>query len=175
MTTARVAALLKDWRCWNVSLVVRRDAAIEQVYRERFAVFVGAVRGVVGSSEVARDVVQDGFARALEQSGRFRGGSLEAWIWRIVMNRALDERRRRPTVPLHVEPATESGDVGSWLVEAVLALPERRRAMVLLRYVAGLGNGEIALALGVSEGTVAATLSQARESLAVAMRAEVGR
>jgi DNA-directed RNA polymerase specialized sigma24 family protein len=37
---------------------------------------------------------------------------------------------------------------------------------VLLRYVAGLQNTEIAEALGISPGTVAATLSQARAQLA---------
>ena len=55
-------------------------AEIERVYRERFAVYVGAVAGIVGSRELARDVVQDGFARALAHEARFRGGSLEAWI-----------------------------------------------------------------------------------------------
>jgi RNA polymerase sigma-70 factor (ECF subfamily) len=152
---------------------MRAEAAIERVYRERFAVFVGAVRGIVGTSEAARDVVQDGFAQALRESGRFRGGSLEAWIWRIVINRALDARRRAPSVPLDFELVADDDAGDGVLTAAVLALPERRRTMVLLRYVAGLRNTEIAVALGVSEGTVAATLSQAREALAAVMRAEV--
>lgn len=148
------------------------EAAIERVYRERFAVFVGAVRGIVGDGD-ARDVVQDGFAQALRESGRFRGGSLEAWIWRIVINRALDTRRRAASVPLDFELVALDEAADGVLTAAVLDLPERRRAMVLLRYVAGLRNTEIAVALAVSEGTVAATLSQARETLAAVMRAEV--
>ena len=148
------------------------EAAIERVYRERFAVFVGAVRGIVGDSD-ARDVVQDGFAQALRESRRFRGGSLEAWIWRIVINRALDVRRRVASVPLDFELAAFDEAANGALTAAVLDLPERRRAMVLLRYVAGLRNTEIAVALAVSEGTVAATLSQARETLAAVMKAEV--
>ena len=102
-----------------------------------------------------------------------RGGSLEAWIWRIVINRALDARRRAPSVPLDFELVAVDERADGVLTAAVLGLPERRRTMVLLRYVAGLKNTEIAVALGVSEGTVAATLSQAREALAAVMRAEV--
>jgi RNA polymerase sigma-70 factor (ECF subfamily) len=150
------------------------DLDIERVYRARYDVFVGAVRGVVRDADQARDVVQDGFAQALLESRRFRGGSLEAWIWRIVMNRALDVRRRPVTRPLDFEIGSIDASLDRGLVAAVLALPERRRAMVLLRYVAGLKNIEIALALDVSEGTVAATLSQAREALAIAIGTEVG-
>jgi RNA polymerase sigma-70 factor, ECF subfamily len=163
---------LKESRCCYVSRVMGAEAAIERVYRERFAVFVGAVRGIVGDAD-ARDVVQDGFAQALRDSGRFRGGSLEAWIWRIVINRALDARRRVASVPLDFDLVSLDEEADGVLTAAVLGLPARRRAMVLLRYVAGLRNTEIAVVLGVSEGTVAATLSQARDALAAAMRSEV--
>jgi RNA polymerase sigma factor (sigma-70 family) len=148
------------------------EVAIERVYRERFAVFVGAVRGIVGDAD-ARDVVQDGFAQALREAHRFRGGSLEAWIWRIVINRALDARRRVASVPLDFELVAVDEAADGVLTAAVLGLTARRRTMVLLRYVAGLKNTEIASVLGISEGTVAATLSQARDALAVVMRAEV--
>ena len=148
------------------------EVAIERVYRERFAVFVGAVRGIAGDSD-ARDVVQDGFAQALREAHRFRGGSLEAWIWRIVINRALDTRRRVASVPLDFESGVVDEAADGVLTAAVLGLPARRRTMVLLRYVAGLKNTEIAAVLGISEGTVAATLSQARDELAAVMRSEV--
>jgi len=146
-------------------------AEIERVYRERFAIYVGAVAGIVGSREAARDVVQEAFLRALTRSGRFRGGSLEAWIWVIVVNRARDVRRRPQMGEL--EESILTAEVGgSALVAAVLALPERRRTVVLLRHVAGLQNSEIATALGISPGTVAATLSQARAELSKALEPE---
>lgn len=146
-------------------------AEIERVYRERFATYVGAVTGIVGSRDAARDVVQEAFLRALTRSGRFRGGSLEAWIWMIVLNRARDVRRR-PTMG-ELEDSAVAGEVGGGaLVAAVLALPERRRTVVLLRHVAGLQNSEIAIVLGISPGTVAATLSQARAELSKALELE---
>ena len=45
------------------------------------------------------------------------------------------------------------------------ALPPRRRLVVFLRYFADLSYAEIAEIAGVSEGTVAATLAQAKEEL----------
>jgi RNA polymerase sigma factor (sigma-70 family) len=147
--------------------------AIERVYRERYAVYLGAAAGIVGSRERAADAVQEGFARALQHAGGFRAGSLEAWIWRIVINCARDTVRRPIGHPLP-EDVVAAPDVPSRdLVAAVLALPERRRAVVLLRYVAGLRNTEIADALGIAEGTVAATLSQARDALARVLEREL--
>jgi RNA polymerase sigma-70 factor (ECF subfamily) len=146
-------------------------ADIERIYRERFASYVGATSGIVGSRDAARDVVQDGFARALAHHSRFRGGSLEAWIWRIVLNRARDVRRRPQPAVLRDDIAALEVD-GRSLVAAVLGLPDRRRTVVLLRYVAGLQNTEIAEALGITAGTVAATLSQAREQLGILLERE---
>jgi RNA polymerase sigma-70 factor, ECF subfamily len=159
----------------RVSSAMGTAEAIERVYRERYAVFVGAVAGIAGTRERAADAVQEGFARALHHADRFRGGSLEAWIWRIVVNCARDAARRPAPAPLLEDVAIRPDPPSPELAAAVLALPERRRAVVLLRYVAGLSNGEIAQALGIREGTVAATLSQAREALAKVLQREVGR
>src|ERR1700755_1981675 len=118
--------------------------AIERVYRDRYAVYLGAAAGIVASRERAADAVQEGFARALQHAGRFRAGSLEAWIWKIVLNCARDTLRRPAGLPLPEDVAAADEVACPELVAAVLALPERRRAVVLLRYVAGLRNTEIA-------------------------------
>jgi RNA polymerase sigma-70 factor (ECF subfamily) len=157
----------------RVSFAMGTAEAIERVYRERYAVYLGAAAGIVGSRERAADAVQEGFARALQHAGRFRAGSLEAWIWRIVLNCARDTLRRPIGQPLLEDVAATPDTPCPELVAAVLALPERRRAVVLLRYVAGLRNTEIAEALGIAEGTVAATLSQARDALARVLEREV--
>ena len=51
------------------------------------------------------------------------------------------------------------------LVTAVRALPRQRRLAIFLRYFADLSYAEIGEVLGVAEGTVAATLSQAQKQL----------
>jgi RNA polymerase sigma-70 factor (ECF subfamily) len=51
------------------------------------------------------------------------------------------------------------------LAAAIAALPERQRLAIFLRYYADLDYAAIADALGISRGTVAATLHAARASL----------
>jgi DNA-directed RNA polymerase specialized sigma24 family protein len=50
--------------------------------------------------------------------------------------------------------------------DVVRALPDRQRMAVVLRYVADLAEDDIAVAMGVTRGTVASTLAAARRSLA---------
>jgi DNA-directed RNA polymerase specialized sigma24 family protein len=59
---------------------------IEQVY-ERVVEFKCVAAAVVRDRELARDVVQDAFATIVRERGGFgRRGSLEAWVWRAVVN-----------------------------------------------------------------------------------------
>jgi DNA-directed RNA polymerase specialized sigma24 family protein len=66
-------------------------AAIEAVYRSRGADLFRFALARTGSTEAARDAVQDGFARAIRGRASFRGdGPLEAWSARCVINAARD-------------------------------------------------------------------------------------
>jgi RNA polymerase sigma-70 factor, ECF subfamily len=152
-----------------------RAADIERVYRERYVGFRNALATVTGDYESARDAVQEGFARAFRERGRFRGEApLEAWIFRIALRAALAARRGR------AEPL-DGDEVPSALVDeardpalaaALRELPPRRRLVVFLRYFADLSYADIAAALGISEGTVAASLAQAHDALREALRPE---
>lgn len=120
---------------------------IEAIYRDRFRPFVISTTALLRDADAALDVVQDGFARALRQRRSFRGeGSLEAWIWRIVLNlvggrqRAASADRMQLTDELPSDPSTRPDDS----VRARLrALPERQRIAVFLRYYAGMSYEEI--------------------------------
>jgi RNA polymerase sigma factor (sigma-70 family) len=154
---------------------------LEAVYRERSAGFQSALATVVGSYDEARDVVQDAFAVALRDLGSFRGdGPLEAWVMRIALRLAI--RRRQRTVA--------SGELDeSWptaelpdperdpeLADAIRSLAPRRRLVVFLHYYADLSYASIAELSGMREGTVAATLAQARAALRTSLECkEVGR
>jgi RNA polymerase sigma-70 factor, ECF subfamily len=149
---------------------------IEDLYRERYSSFRRTLATVTGSYDVAHDVVQEAFARALAQRRRFRGeGPLGAWVWGIALRVALDERSRSIRVLLDdklelelVEPARDSG-----LDEALRQLPPRRRLVFFLRYFADLTYQEIAVVCGISEGTVAASIARARADVAESLREEV--
>lgn len=141
--------------------------AIERLYRRRFVGFRNAVATVSGDHDSARDAVQEGFARAYRSRAQFRGeGSLEGWVWRIVLRAALEQRGNGEVLPLdEVEAALVEPMRDPALAEALAELPPRRKLMVFLRYFADLDYATIAEVCGVGEGTVAATLAQAREAL----------
>ena len=147
----------------------RNETALEQLYRDRYRSFRDILAGVVGSHELAREVVQEAFARALREQRKFRGeGSLEAWVWKIALNIALKTRRelaREWALDDEYETSSRETTPDRDVRAAVRALPPRRRLVVFLRYFAGLSYAEIAEIAGVSEGTVAATLAQAKEEL----------
>ena len=146
------------------------DKEIERLYRSRHAAFVALATAVTGDASEAIDVVQEAFATALRKRRGIRAeGSLEPWLWRIVINKARDRRRKRGrTISLRPDaPAiTSNGYDADAAVRTVLAeLPERQRETIFLRYYADLDYGAIASALGVQPGTVAATLHKAHAAL----------
>lgn len=154
-------------------------AELEELYRRRFRAFLATVTALLGDAEEARDVVQDAFASALGRRGDYTGsGSLEAWVWRIVLNRALDRRRARARAPeLRAErfeaPSVNGDYVAAAAVRARLqALPRRQRLAVFLRYYADLDYETIAHVLEISPGTVGAALNHARGTLRARLKEE---
>lgn len=144
-----------------------RPQAIEDVYRTRYANFRDGLAAIVGDADIAHDAVQDAFAIAIATRSRFRGGSLEAWIWRIALRTAVRTRRaaRSVVVPSDVEIEATEAARDPELVAALRRLSPRRRLIVFLRYFGDLPYEAIAEVCGISEGTVAATLAQARAEL----------
>jgi RNA polymerase sigma-70 factor (ECF subfamily) len=145
-----------------------KTKAIEDVYARRYLRFRNALAGITGSYELAHDAVQESFARALARRGDYRGeGPLEAWIWKIALRVALDMRRAPTTEPLldSFEPELPEPEYDDELAAALRSLAPRRRLVVFLRFVADLDYASIAEICEISEGTVAATLSQASTAL----------
>jgi RNA polymerase sigma factor (sigma-70 family) len=143
--------------------------ALELLYRSRFPVFLKVAASVAGERHAA-DAVHNGFVRALRYRDGFRqGASLEAWVWRTVINAAHDLRDADRDELLDQLPdaagnghALSEGDA----VRAVLrALPPRQRLAVFLRYYADLDYEAIAEILDTSPGTVAATLHKAHAAI----------
>jgi RNA polymerase sigma-70 factor (ECF subfamily) len=155
----------------------RRDIA--DLYKRRYVGFRNALVMVTGSYESATDVVQEAFAEALRQRRSFRGeGAPEAWIWSIAIRIALRERVRSKREPVNVDgrlpeiEVTLAEPIGDPVViDALRALPARRRLIAFLHYFADLSYEQIAEICEVSPGTVAATLAQARRAVRAALEA----
>jgi len=150
----------------------RLIGALEALYRERYRQFLRVAIAIVGDEAEAHDAVQEGFARAIKSAASFRGeGTVEAWLWKVVLNAARAARCDRPveleTADHAVAPsgvgtgADGEAEIRAW----IMSLPERQRLAVFLRYYADLDYRGIASALGVEVGTVSATLSAAHSAL----------
>ena len=150
---------------------------IEALYRRDLERFLRVAAAVVGDRELAHDAVHEGFAAAIRKRRSFAArGSLDGWVWRVVIN-SIRNYRRETSAPLsrHLDPsvhlAAANGDAAESraLRAAVAALPERQRLVLFLRYYADLDYTTIADALGVRRGTVGATLNAARARLRQAL------
>ena len=149
--------------------LVRRTVGVldelEALYRAKLPEFRRVAAAIAGDEEAGRDAVQEAFATAVRKRRSWRRhGPLEAWVWRIVVNKARDARRRRPKA-VERTPAVNLPDV------PLESLTERQREIVFLHYYADLDYAEIASALRISVGTVGATLNAARKTLRMEMEA----
>jgi RNA polymerase sigma-70 factor, ECF subfamily len=137
-----------------------------------------AAYAITGSEAAAEDVVQDAFERALRGLARFDGRRpFGAWLYRIVVNRALnlrrDERRLVPLEALADEPGWDDPDAGGdrALLARVAGLAPERRAVVILRYGLGHPVAEIAELLDLPVGTVQSRLARALAQLRTTLEA----
>jgi RNA polymerase sigma-70 factor (sigma-E family) len=130
---------------------------------------------VAGDPASAEDALQAAYARAFASWRRVSAAEHpEAYVRRIVVNEILGTRRRawwRRERPTDDVPTTAVASQESALAEhdrlwrAVLDLPPRQRAVVVLRYYEDLSEEEIAAALGCTRGTVKSQASAALTKL----------
>ena len=136
---------------------------LEALYRARLPEFRRVAAAIAGDRELGADAVQEAFARAVRKRRSYHGGgTLEAWVWRIVVNAARDARRRARPAPTGTLAPGGNGHVQ---LLPLHLLTERQREVVFLHYYADLGYDEIAAALEIASGTVGATLNAARRTL----------
>lgn len=151
------------------------EAAFEAWYQGEHRRLVNVLAVVAGDVEVARDVADEACARCLERwDGARRPADPSAWTYRVAVNllrrRWRRHRHERALAATLGPPATvELPAPAVELWRAVAGLPERARLAVVLRYVGGLTEPEVARAMGVAPGTVAATLARARRQLAAVL------
>jgi RNA polymerase sigma-70 factor, ECF subfamily len=141
--------------------------AYQQVFRTAAA--------VIGDLSAAEDCTQDVFLSAFRAWHRWKADAPpEAWIQRIAINAAISYRRklrlrdigeliRRLGPQYDLDPAESAVD--SDLLRELRRLPKKQAAALILRYLHGYTNREIAAALQISESTVASRLMEAKRTL----------
>ena len=150
------------------------DQMEEIVKRNEDKLFRTAV-AVMGGKADAEDAVQDVFIKLLEKQPHFESPEHEtAWLIRVTVNLCRSRLRThwwKKTVPLlDVYPAQT--DEQQSIMETVIALPSKYRAVIHLFYYEGYSTKEIAEITGQKESTVREQLTRARRMLKKFMEGE---
>ena len=132
----------------------------------------------VSDVALAEDLVQDAFVKLWTHADRFDADKAKftTWFHRIVVNRCLDEKRKRRPEPLpegfdlpdstpSVEARMAADDNSGDLARALAALPERQRTAVTLSYLDGLSNKQAAEVLDMNIKAFESLLVRARAKL----------
>ncbi len=166
---------------------------VERHQRRAFSIAMSLVR----DENDARELVQDAFLRVYKNIGSFQGqSSFFTWLYRIITNLSIDLIRKpgRQVAELDenrvgtdsenpskdfpflsridgADPAdvVRRGEIASRLREALAALPDYHRGVILMREIEGLSYEEMAQAMGVSKGTIMSRLFHARQKLQKAL------
>jgi RNA polymerase sigma factor (sigma-70 family) len=124
------------------------------LYEREHVAMVRLAFTMLGSSADAEEVVHDAVLRLREHWPTVREPG--AYLRRSVVNGCVGVMRRRATAE-RFEPDPPPVDAPPRLVElrdVLLGLPDRQRAAIVLRHLAGLDDVDIAAALGVRRATV---------------------
>jgi RNA polymerase sigma-70 factor (ECF subfamily) len=158
----------------------------DRYHRRAYALAFGVLR----HQDDALDVVQDAFIKAHRYLDKFEGNSsFYTWLYRIVMNLAIDHlRKHRRVRPVeldeqHLEegvgddsllPKVLGGNPGRALLdkeiraridEALGELSENHRAVLVMRELEGMSYEEMAQAMNCSKGTIMSRLFHARKNM----------
>ncbi len=148
-----------------------RDDDLEAFCRDQWPRLLRAMWLHCGDVHVAEDVSQEALVRAWERWSTVRSMDRpDLWVLRVAFNLATSRFRRRSIEArarrvLGAPPPVHDGSIAFETRLAVLALPPRQRAAVILRHGLGFSVRYAAEALGCAEGTVKALTHQGLHTL----------
>lgn len=157
----------------------------ERYHRRAYALAFGVLR----HQDDALDVVQDAFIKAHKYLDKFEGNSsFYTWLYRIVMNLAIDHlRKHRRVKPVELDESRLDDATDDALLPKVLGanpgralmdkeirkridaaldeLSDNHRAVLIMRELEGLSYEEMAQAMACSKGTIMSRLFHARRNM----------
>ena len=155
-------------------------AAFEAALPECTALAFRVAFSVLRQREDAEDVAQEVLAKAFRSLRSLRDpGRLRPWVVRAAFRRALDHRRgrlrrvrREEATPALADPGSRSAssELQARVFQALDALPEKLRLVMVLSALDGYDGREVAALLGIPEGTVKSRLHFARALLLEKLR-----
>lgn len=157
-------------------------AAFGRLTQRHTPMVYGLAWRLLGDGAEAEDVVQEAFVKLWVNAKGWApsGGGLGGWLRRIATNACLDRLRKRRFVSDEAIPeradeaprgeeALDAARRQQAVAAAILALPERQRAAIVLTYHEGVPNAEAAAILGIGVKALESLLVRARQALTRAL------
>ena len=163
------------------------EGAYRQLVNKYQAKLRNVAYGITLDAEESMDIIQDVFLKAYMGIDKFKGDStLYTWLRRITINESLNwvrkwKRRFRwqhqsldqqdgSSLDIESDEAGPESSMGNKQISRILKkgldkLPEKARAVLVLKEIEGLSYEEIADLTGVNKGTVSSRIFYAREKL----------
>jgi RNA polymerase sigma-70 factor (ECF subfamily) len=185
-----------DWE-----LVRRCKKGDRQAFRELVERYqrkaVAIALGMLHDREDALEVSQEAFAKVFTSIQQFKEeASFYTWLYRIIVNLAIDRQRQKSRQPQLERDDQEEGEssridtipdsastdpyeqtkdkeLGERIRAAIAELTPAHKAVILLRVVEGLSYEEISEVLQCSRGTVMSRLHYARKRLQSLLRSDL--
>ncbi|MBX3422312.1 MAG: RNA polymerase sigma factor [Pirellulaceae bacterium] len=164
----------------QVKVISRAAVGDRDAQRQIYECFSGRVyrmvQRIVGESDAA-DVTQDVFLHLFARLSTFRfESSFTTWLYRLVMNEAVQHLRRRGrrvtkthSLPKNGVAASDctshSRELAEILTRAMEQIEPELRLIFLLKEVDDLSYAQISEMVGIPEGTVGSRLNRARREL----------
>lgn len=162
--------------------------ALQQLMQRHLGRTVRMAARVLGSAAAAEDVAQEAFIRVWKHAGQWKnpeeaGAKFSTWLYRIVMNLCIDEKRKKtfgniddvPEQADHTPDAErqmQRQEQSQRVRVALSQLPERQRSAFVLCFYEEFSNRDAADMLGISVKALESLLVRARKTLRDLLQAE---
>lgn len=146
------------------------EAAYSSFVKGRARYYYNVAYRVTLNRQAAEDVVQNAFIKLWEKRSSIQAdGNLVAWLYRVVVNLAIDDKRRLKFSELHENfegtdgaAEEEQKDITNKINKTLATLPPRQRAAVMMVYYDGIPQKEAAETMGINLKALESLLSRAK-------------
>ena len=162
-------------------LAVGDEAAMHELIKQHGEMLARLIGRLTGWHADREDILQDVLISVWQQANSFTGtGSLEGWLKRVAVNRCRNHFRATNSIKRMIERFTltlrpnsftqetqtvEADEHDLQLRNALKALPQRDRSVLVLFYIEEISGDEVASILNIKPETLHVRLHRARQRL----------
>ena len=152
------------------------ERAFAELLNRHLRPVAGFAYRMLGDSSEAEDIAQETFLRLWRHRHAWKPqAKLRTWLYRVAHNLCIDRHRRREVVTGHIPETEDPGpgpasyrqrnEVAGIVRDALVKLPERQHAAIVLVYHEGLSNVDAAGTLGVTIDALESLLARGRRGV----------